>query len=77
MTADSFDDDTRSPAKSEAKISPPKSMKKSFRESAYDTESDDDQPKMFKKQQEVTVKGPTIDVAKALLSQLKLQTVTQ
>jgi len=51
-------------------------MKKSFRESAYDTESDEDQPKMFKKQQEVTVKGPNIDVAKALLSQLKLQTVT-
>ena len=32
---------------------------------------------MSRTQQVVTVKGPTIDEAKALLSQLKLQTVTQ
>ena len=32
---------------------------------------------MSRTQQVVTVKGPTYDEAKALLSQLKLQTVTQ
>ena len=52
-------------------------LTKGLRESASDTESDEDTPSMSRTQQVVTVKGPTIDEAKALLSQLKHQTVTQ
>ena len=48
----------------------------SLRHSSH-TESEEDTPSMSRTQQVVTVKGPTIDEVKALLSQLKLQTVTQ
>ena len=76
MTADSFEV-PKSPAKLVTKCSLPKSLPRDLQESASDTESDEDTPSMSLTQQVVTIKGPTIDEAKALLSQQKLQTVTQ
>ena len=76
LTADSLEV-LKSPAKSVTKNSLPKSLTRGLRESALDTESEEDMPSMSLTQQVVTVKGSTIDKAKALLSQLKLQTVSQ
>ena len=76
LNADSFEV-PKSPAKSVTKNYPPKSLTRGLRESASDTESEEDTPSMSRRQQVVTVKCPTIDEAKALISQLRLQTVTQ
>lgn len=76
LTADSLEV-PKSPAKLVTKNSPPKSLTRGLRESASDTESDEDTQRMSRTQPVVTVKGPTYVEAKALLSQLRLQTVTQ
>ena len=60
-----------------------RSVPRGLRESASDTESEEDMlgeedtPSMSWTQPVVTVEGATYDEAKALLSQLRLQTVTQ
>ena len=58
LTADSLEV-LKSPAKSVTKKSPPKILTRGLRESASDTESDEDTQSMSKTQPVVTVKGPT------------------